>query len=242
MSLTSNKYQLSVALDFGTSYSGFGFSTGIKESDKIHIMQSYPGATTPYCKAVTALAIDKNNKKNIIWGDNAPIAYYSQFKDGNIESNDLKIHLFKNFKMNLWDNNSEYTWDINHQIQMKTTDLVTIYLNCFWNHIQKQFQSYGIQQKISNEDISWCLSIPAIWEDKQKDLMKKCAFAAGMLDSPNPSEQHFQFVLEPEAAAAECLHEMKVQSTQSLQEGTTILVVDGGGGTIDVTWFDNFFF
>lgn len=86
------------------------------------------------------------------------------------------------------------------------------------------------------EDISWCLTVPAIWTAEEKGLMKAAAVEGGLI--PDPMSRRMSLVLEPEAAAVACLNYCRVEQNRLLSEGTRFLVVDAGGGTVDLTMHD----
>ena len=80
-------------------------------------------------------------------------------------------------------------------------------------------------------DIAWNLTIPAIYDDFAKRFMRVAAHNAGItstIDSPS-----LTLCLEPEAA---CLAVASKDAPHLIaQTGTKIMVLDCGGGTIDIT-------
>lgn len=89
-------------------------------------------------------------------------------------------------------------------------------------------------------EIRWCLTVPAIWDDYQKRVMRTAAHEAGM-----PTEEgRLILALEPEAAA----HHARVCGVRSSASdddgrltapGARYMVVDCGGGTVDITGYRN---
>ena len=78
-------------------------------------------------------------------------------------------------------------------------------------------------------NVQWCLTVPAAWDDKGKQRMRAAAHQAGMittLDSPD-----LTITYEPEAAALYALR----HGTNRLRHGDTFMIVDAGGGTVDIT-------
>ncbi|KAM6497405.1 hypothetical protein JOM56_007878 [Amanita muscaria] len=82
------------------------------------------------------------------------------------------------------------------------------------------------------KNIYFVLSHPNGWEGKQQSQMRKAAIAAGLVDESEASER-ILFVSEGEASLHFCLN--KNPNLQNFQERGGILVVDCGGGTIDVS-------
>lgn len=78
------------------------------------------------------------------------------------------------------------------------------------------------------DQVQWCLTVPAMWSDAAKSTVRQAALRAGLIRQLNSDA--LQLILEPEAAA---LH---VSSTGgNVRPGDVCLVVDAGGGTVDVT-------
>lgn len=110
---------------------------------------------------------------------------------------------------------------------------VAAYLAKLVEYATERIQTSGYE----SDDIRWCLTVPAIWTDFQKQVMRKAAEAAGL-----PAEKdRLVLALEPEAAA----HSARVSGlrTSGMSGGraslmspkSRFMVVDCGGGTIDIT-------
>ncbi|XP_060589192.1 heat shock 70 kDa protein 12A-like [Ruditapes philippinarum] len=87
---------------------------------------------------------------------------------------------------------------------------------------------------LKEDDIKWVLTVPAIWNDGAKQFMREAAEQAGIARSK------LKIALEPEAASLYCryLPVEKGQEKNSLAlfgSGMEYIVLDAGGGTIDIT-------
>jgi hypothetical protein len=102
--------------------------------------------------------------------------------------------------------------------------------------------------------VLWVITVPAIWDDEGKDFMRTAAFKAGALfhafrvfvrrgayirynaglidsiDSPN-----LVLALEPECAILASIADCTPTERDGFKPGTNIMVVDCGGGTVDIT-------
>jgi hypothetical protein len=94
--------------------------------------------------------------------------------------------------------------------------------------------SSNFQNVASDRLLCWLFAVPAMWNDGAKQTMKRCAELAGLVrgkgqtkGSPFP----LIIVLEPEAASIYCQNVMK---DLSMKENEPYLVVDAGGGTVDL--------
>jgi molecular chaperone DnaK (HSP70) len=94
------------------------------------------------------------------------------------------------------------------------------------------------KEKIEIEQIRWVLTIPAVWTDREKILMKKAAFESGMISTMDEDSERFLFALEPEAAGLySCITLKKTEKISDLMmnEGENFMIIDAGGGTLDLT-------
>ncbi|VDI57968.1 Hypothetical predicted protein [Mytilus galloprovincialis] len=90
---------------------------------------------------------------------------------------------------------------------------------------------------VQEDKIKWIITVPAIWNDSCKQFMRESASEAGILGD------QFTLVFEPEAASV-CARFLQVDKTENdqhtiilktFQPGTKLLVVDAGGGTVDIS-------
>lgn len=79
--------------------------------------------------------------------------------------------------------------------------------------------------------VSWVITVPAIWTEFAKHFMRKAAYLAGMIDTED--DLRLTLALEPEAAVASCIHDMN--PVLKLPNLTKFIMLDCGGGTIDIT-------
>ncbi|XP_060563670.1 heat shock 70 kDa protein 12B-like [Ruditapes philippinarum] len=88
------------------------------------------------------------------------------------------------------------------------------------------------------EETKWVLTVPAIWNDPAKHVMHEAAEKAGI------NGKNLSIALEPECAAIYCtklpLDKMDVaigsnEKTNIAAPGQTLMIVDMGGGTVDIT-------
>jgi len=87
-------------------------------------------------------------------------------------------------------------------------------------------------------DIRWCLTVPAIWDDAEKQLMRRAAREAGL---PGGRDR-LLLAIEPEVAAVYCRDHLTRVADAAVgprdgfaAPGTRFMVVDCGGGTVDIT-------
>lgn len=81
---------------------------------------------------------------------------------------------------------------------------------------------YG-KEYLSKQQMTFVLTVPAIWSDKAKELTTQAATRAGL------QKENLILITEPEAAAIYCA---TLCTETDLREGARFLVCDAGGGTV----------
>ncbi|CAM9625929.1 unnamed protein product [Ectocarpus sp. 8 AP-2014] len=81
-------------------------------------------------------------------------------------------------------------------------------------------------------DIRWVLTVPAIWSSFGKAFMRTAALRAGLIQQEYDME-HLRLCLEPEAACLTVEHHHR--NIRMWENGAKVMVLDCGGGTIDIT-------
>jgi molecular chaperone DnaK (HSP70) len=102
-------------------------------------------------------------------------------------------------------------------------DITADYLTCVYTHVRDVFfrSRYG-QNYLQSQEVSFVLTVPAIWTDYAENLTKMAATRAGITDE-------LTLISEPEAAALYCA--TKCEELE-LKQGDRFLVCDAGGGTV----------
>ncbi|KAL5012752.1 hypothetical protein ScPMuIL_011303 [Solemya velum] len=234
--VTRSSKLLVAAVDFGTTFSGYAFSFRYEyETDPAKITgkiwQSRTGLLSSM-KAPTCLLM-KPNKSFAAFGYDAENEYSKLALEGEHQ----KWYYFKRFKMLLHDR-----MDIKRDIELedetgKTVSAITVF------SLAIKFLKDDLLQDCKNkltelyeEDIHWVLTTPAIWTDAAKQFMREAAVKAGI------DGDSLEIALEPEAASIYCRHiplqrkekEGKVV-VECFSPGSKYLVLDAGGGTVDIT-------
>ncbi|CAM9285911.1 unnamed protein product, partial [Hapterophycus canaliculatus] len=95
------------------------------------------------------------------------------------------------------------------------------------------YLSSGTRVSQTVKDVMWVATIPAIYDDFAKRFMRVAAHKAGLTDEVNSPQ--LQLCLEPEAA---CLAVNMKEARPLIRAGTKIMILDCGGGTVDITTHD----
>ncbi|KAL3841762.1 hypothetical protein ACJMK2_019864 [Sinanodonta woodiana] len=229
-------YVLVAAIDLGTTYSGWACSFRHEyktDPKKIFTMQWNTGNHVSL-KAPTTLLIRPDGETLEAFGYQAESRYAELADEGKHED----YYYFKRFKLVLH-NNMELTKDTEISdgkgrklFAMKVFSLSIRYLK---DHLVTTVNN-RMDGNMAPSDIRWVLTIPAIWNDKAKQFMRKAAEQAGI------DGNLLSLALEPEVASMFCqlqetvvVGEGKKSAEMLLKPGDKYMVLDAGGGTVDIT-------
>ena len=140
----------------------------------------------------------------------------------------------------------------------KTVEASVVFIAAF-KELQKQANSYLKRNKVSKklfkkcttQDIQWIITVPAIWNDKAKYRMRQWTIDAGLVDPDIPDQ--CKIVYEPDCASLAIQYEInrskslicnftddsededaKNEHQYEFTKGEKYILVDAGGGTVDV--------
>ncbi|CAB5380852.1 unnamed protein product [Rhizophagus irregularis] len=210
-----------VGLDFGTTYSGFTYCH-VENSKDIRTNDKWPGEVN--LKTNTVLQYDSNFRNVVAWGN----AALSKRPNQRIRNETRPVELFK-----------LYLGKLNKELRPRLPaelgsdgykKAITDYLRELGVRIKEMVEKWeGVD---FTENVLFVLTVPAEYSEIDQDIMRRCAHKANLIkdkDSPR-----LQFTTEPEAAAIYCM-ESKLKEYNLLKAGTTFMIVDCGGGTVDLT-------
>ncbi|XP_033753962.1 heat shock 70 kDa protein 12B-like [Pecten maximus] len=231
-----SKTLLVAAIDFGTTFSGYAFSTTADYKDnplRIHSNQAWVagGASLLSLKTPTCLLLDKH--ENLVsFGYEAENTY----SDITLEGKEADFYYFQRFKMKLYENSELSKTTVVEDVTGKTLNALDVFaksISALKTHLMGTLKNMGTS--ITPIEIKWVLTVPAIWSDTAKQFMRSAAVQAGI-----PGKQ-LKIALEPEAASLYCQHLPLDKLTGSepgfsvTKTGTKYMVIDLGGGTADIT-------
>lgn len=228
---------LVAAIDFGTTYSGWAFSFRHEyegNPTKISAKQ-WIGSQLVSQKAPTCVLIKPDGETLECFGYDAE----SKYADLTEQQQHKEWYYFKRFKMMLHGRiNLERNIMLKDECgkQLPAKKVFSLAIGYLKKDLLKISDSRITGEGIKPEEIHWVLTVPAIWNDAAKQFMRECAKDAG-IDNDN-----LTIALEPEAASLFCRH-LPVEKTgganqpslSQFKAGTKYLVVDAGGGTVDIT-------
>ncbi|CAB5380776.1 unnamed protein product [Rhizophagus irregularis] len=114
----------------------------------------------------------------------------------------------------------------------KTPTVIKDYLKKLGDHIKESLERHWRNVDFYKH-VLIVLTVPAEFDDKAIETFRECAINAGLLkDKYNTN--NLKFTTEPEAAAICCLNPT-TREEHHLTTGDSFMIVDCGGGTVDLT-------
>lgn len=207
-----------VALDVGTTYSGYAYSF-VSKPDNI-ITCSF-AECPPNKKTPSSLLLNKGGKF-VAYGQEAEERFAQLCSRGNVSH-----LLFRNFKMILHHNNTlnktTKVADITDRYRMPVFDLLVMSVRYLKNQAMKALNRFS--DTYSEDDVWFVLLVPGIFDDRAKWFMREVALQAGI------KSNGFVMALESEASSLWCQHE-NIGGVR--EKGSKYVTVDLGGGTCDI--------
>ncbi|KAI0629325.1 hypothetical protein C8Q77DRAFT_1220485 [Trametes polyzona] len=112
-------------------------------------------------------------------------------------------------------------------------DFMNYLFNCTKRFVTETHAS-GESLWTSLEDrIEFVLSHPNGWEGLQQSKMRQAAIMAGLVPDTPSGRDRVHFVTEGEASLHFCIR--SGLATESVRDGESVMIVDAGGGTVDIS-------
>ncbi|CAF0761148.1 unnamed protein product [Adineta ricciae] len=281
--LTTNTHFVVVAIDFGTTFSGYAFAF-TRDIDSILMMRKVDGNDPGVInqKTPTTILLTPHLEFH-------SFGFFARDFFHDLDPDEAKRWLyFEKFKMHL-----HYTQDLNTQTLIPASNGRKVPALTIFTYALQYFKEHALRElsdqsgtRFVNEDVRWVITVPAIWKQSAKQFMREAAYQAGIASREFPEQ--LLIALEPEAASiyirklrmhqfvpdetpafsrntvrrdhslfsstisdhsSAILHdpeklsidqnELSNQQNQTfevfLDRGTRYIVVDCGGGTVDIT-------
>ncbi|KAI1454069.1 actin-like ATPase domain-containing protein [Annulohypoxylon moriforme] len=225
-----SKAQLIVGIDFGTTFSGVAFAFATNNEAKEDIITEWPGAGSYTKQKIPTVLYYDQYQKVVGWGPDiadalAPTGYP---KPG--------VQKVEWFKLQLMLSGNTYIDPINLPPLppgKSEIDVAADYLFKLRQAMRTALQkTLGEVFNREERNIRYYLTVPAIWNDAGKAATRAAAIQAGFLRDEN--DNRLTLVSEPEAASLFCAK----TGLLNLKVHDAILIVDCGGGTVDLIAYE----
>ncbi len=235
-----------VAIDFGTHGSGFAWATVSNlqnmTNNRLIAYQDFVtrGGSSSYPKDLTAVLVDRDGTA-VEFGFKARKRWQAADARGNPD----RLGYATRFKMALRSDAPQadvtrFHGSLARPDRRTVKKLISDCLGKLYRTALKEIHATSFRGiGFTEDDIRWCVTVPAIWKDAEKQAMRDAAAEAGMPSS----EERLLLVSEPEAAAIYCaltpgtlLGPTRPEGRLDVETaGSRFMVVDCGGGTVDIT-------
>ncbi|XP_063403618.1 heat shock 70 kDa protein 12B-like [Mytilus trossulus] len=228
------------AIDFGTTFTGYASMSRnvfLSETKTIEGKEWHTDRWIRH-KTPTSILFDESQLFHS-FGYEAEMFY-----SDNIGSNTINLdnwHFFQNVKSDISEKQDHLLDDqfMLYDIRKKNRMEGIIVISEIIRYLKEDFLKI-LNQRLPDFDnhlVHWILTVPVIWDSTTRGFIRKAAIMAGI-----PSHKQ-TIILEPDAAAFYCDTKEVVisqgtdgcMSLQQMPLGVKYLVVDLGGGTIDIT-------
>ncbi|GAA6228233.1 heat shock 70 kDa protein 12B [Lates japonicus] len=211
-------FSVVVAIDFGTTSSGYAFSF-TQDSEAIHMMKRWEGGDPGVAnqKSPTCLLLTPDLRFHS-FGFAARDFYHD------LDPEEARHWLyFDKFKMKIH-STSDLTMETELEAvngrRVRAIEVFAHALRFFREHALKEVKDQS-SSVLEGEEIRWVITVPAVWRQPAKQFMREAAYLAGLV-SPDCPEQ-LLIALEPEAASIYCrklrLHQVIDLSMQPITNG-----------------------
>ncbi|KAI5794262.1 hypothetical protein DFH27DRAFT_127268 [Peziza echinospora] len=244
---------LIIGIDFGTTFSGVAWCySGDPES--IKTIKNWPGGGTQnYDKVQTTLSYNQKDPSRYKWGyevnddDAHRLSWFKLLLDqGQGDSSSQIVNRSAPYALNNRKATGSTLKGELHHLEATVAaiprgkgplDLVTDYLSSIHKHtttiLERTYPLSVTEQFGKQTPIKYCLTVPAVWSDKAKELTKQAARRAGMCELSS----EIRLITEPEAAAIHCLQKFQ-DTSDCLKVGDIYVITDCGGGTVDLITYE----
>lgn len=210
-------FSVVVAIDFGTTSSGYAFSFAT-DPEAIHMMRKWEGGDpgvahqkTPTCLLLTPEGIFHS------FGYTARDYYHDLDPE---EARDWLY--FEKFKMKI-----HSTTDLTLKTQLEAVNGKKMLALEVFAHALRFFKEHALQELREQSEcmledaVRWVLTVPAIWKQPAKQFMREAAYLAGLVSREDAEK--LLIALEPEAASVYCrklrLHQLMDLSSRTAGGG-----------------------
>ncbi|CAM6117504.1 unnamed protein product [Calypogeia fissa] len=266
LSINGSRATVVVGVDFGTTFSGVAFAL-TSEPEHVYTVYDWRdwhlAGGGHYCKTQTSLLYeaDPSSGSYILkdWGYSALVKHMKGIRSHTEQisygdhvlgitilfppvsaqetARRMEYYFLTLFKLHLVGGVSGSTSAAKLPEGLTIRRVISDYLRKLSEFIMTKVQSCK-GAHLTMKDIQWCLTVPAIWDDRSKQEMKICASMAGMtkgaecpLESADMASPHpVIIIIQPEAASFYFQRKFPL----ALSTGDKFLIVDVGGETVDL--------
>ncbi|KDQ59135.1 hypothetical protein JAAARDRAFT_192677 [Jaapia argillacea MUCL 33604] len=235
-----SRRQLVLAFDIGTTFSGISYSIlDPGEVPKIRTVTTFPGQTSSGgdSKVPSILCYDGDGIVRAVGEEARQYCESGEAEEnGWIKVEWFKLHLRpKAMGPSQIEDERIPPLPENRTVVDVLGDFLAYLYGCAKDFIQK---THGAGEQILQsvqDDTVFVLGHPNGWEGAQQAKMRQAAVCAGLVPDTSEGHSRVSFVTEGEASLHYCVN--NGLSSDVIKAGSNVMIVDCGGGTIDLSSF-----
>ncbi|KAL2181474.1 uncharacterized protein P884DRAFT_281709 [Thermothelomyces heterothallicus CBS 202.75] len=234
---SAGRLKIILGVDYGTTFTGVSYVTSDKTSiDDIDVIRTWPGDGRPVegnWKTPTVIAYEAENRgaRRNHWG--------YEVRRGMLSCSWTKLLLDTSAETAEFDDPSLHDAAGSAFFHIPEGKDAQMVCQDFLTEVYR-FVIHNLKMRITPEvfdmtPMECYLTVPAIWTDKARTATWEAAKAAGFGSRPFDT---IRMVPEPEAAAVAALRkDLRPGSVNAVKTGDNVLILDCGGGTVDITTY-----
>ncbi|KAL0086962.1 hypothetical protein F4703DRAFT_1915998 [Phycomyces blakesleeanus] len=224
MSKNLNDYDIVVAIDFGTTYSGYYI---LEINNEIPYLEEYWGNDWKTKEAVSAMTYRSFTKTFYYW-----IRSFFYKNDVKVEDQDqdslqyvsrVKILLDKAIKEDLPPLPPGWT------LAKTIADYLQEMRRPIFKDILKRFPACADPSRYR-----YCMTVPTMWSDESKGIMREAAILAGFIKAQDEPGR----LLIVDETLASALYCERTYPGLEFPDGSLCMICNAGGGTVDLATFE----
>ncbi|CAM9681303.1 unnamed protein product [Ectocarpus fasciculatus] len=223
-----------VAIDFGTTRSAYAYMVEGEASGKILVRVPDSALASPSSSVKTETAALLNRKGR---GDLIAFGLAARDQCAYQDHDEEDAALFRWFKLDLCKTGQGQT-SVERVMTKSSSGRHTVPLFhviktslIYFKDDVLRFLSSTRGRDVDAKEVTWVITVPAIYDDFAKRFMREAAHGAGMIDRVD--SVRLRLCLEPEAACLAVTTDDNPLTCEA--EGKNMMIVDCGGGTVDIT-------
>ncbi|KAH6612882.1 hypothetical protein B0J18DRAFT_447382 [Chaetomium sp. MPI-SDFR-AT-0129] len=233
----ADRLKIILGVDYGTTFTGVSYVTSDKTSiDDIDVFRTWPGDGRPVegnWKTPTVIAYGAENRgvSRNHWGYEvrrgmASCSWTKLLLDTSAETSEFDDPSLRNAT-----GSALFHLPRGKDAQMVCQDFLTEVYRFVVDNLKMRMTP----EVFDMTPIECYLTVPAIWADKARSTTWEAAKAAGFGSRPF---DEIRMIAEPEAAAIAALRkDLRPGSVNAVKAGDNVLILDCGGGTVDITTY-----
>lgn len=222
-----------IAIDFGTAATGYCLAIAGDTPSSARVLPFKPGdrASQATEKNLTAILLEASTLRAVAIGRDARRRFFE------LDADEMKKYVFlSQFKMALSPSARSGGTLASRTVHGEGANVAVPLLTAIAKvlaFIREEAVDRVSTMGMSLDAVGWVLTVPAIWDEAAKSFMRLAALEAGLIAELD--SDRLQLALEPEGAVIASAMDAPPEVRAKLRVGARVMILDCGGGTVDVT-------